>query len=123
MHRLTDGHANAVSDASESMGAGVGVPGAVGLNVTSSTPASMAVHWLTDGQAKSVRPVLSIVTAAGAAGEIGLKVASCPLVSTTVHWLVEGQAIATAAFPGNGSTLTGVGLPGAAGLNVTSSPN
>lgn len=37
-----------------------------------------------------------------------------------MHWLLDGHA--TAASPAAGSTVAGVGVPGEAGLNVTSCP-
>jgi hypothetical protein len=71
-----------VSCAELSITTGVGVPGEVGLNVTSSpapTSPSIAVHWLVEGQAMSTRSAeaaLSIVIGVGLPGDVGLKVTS-----------------------------------------------
>ena len=77
---------------------GVGVPGAVGLNVTSRPGPSAAipvnapptaVHWLTDGHATPCRmnpefPV-STTVGVGVPGAVGLNVACRPLPPTAVH--------------------------------------
>ena len=73
--------------------AGLGVPGEVGLNVTSRPTTSTAVHWLLEGQATVVRSSLglAIVTGVGVPGEVGLNVTSSPRVPTAVHCSRAGQ--------------------------------
>ena len=78
MHWLADGHATPESEA-VSIVAGRGVPGEVGLNVTSCPPPSTAVHWVVEGHANACSPEKkpgSIVMGVGFPGEVGLNVTS-----------------------------------------------
>src|SRR5579862_4494172 len=135
VHWLVDGHATEARPpySLSSTGTAVGLPGEVGLNVTSfpppvprcADPMSTRVHWLVEGHATAVgrpppRSTLSTLTATGLPGEVGSNVTSSPLRSTAVHWLVEGHAT-DVRWPLL-SSVTGVGLPGEAGSNVTSCP-
>ena len=62
-----------------SIAVGVGVPGAVGSNVTCRPTSSTAVHWLADGHATPYRTLpLSIVVGVGVPGAVGLNVTCCP---------------------------------------------
>ena len=94
---------------------------------------STAVHWSVDGHAtapKNGKPLPPIVTGVGDPGAVGLNVTSCPteqcgpheLDPTAVHWLVDGHATALSPLLMALSIVTGVGDPGAVGLNVTSRP-
>ena len=105
---------------------GVGVPGDVGLNVTSAPPSSTAVHWVVDGQATPTTcetPLAITAVWRLGPGETGSNVISwldgkgapMALVVTAVHWLVDGHAIA---YP---PLWAGTGVPGEFGSNVTSS--
>jgi hypothetical protein len=79
VHWLTEGHATANRKPPLSIFAGVGLPGELGLNVTSRPELSTAVHWLSEGHATaSSEPPLSIVVGVGLPGEVGLNVTSRP---------------------------------------------
>ena len=79
MHWLVDGHATPDRLLVPSIVVGVGVPGEVGLNVTSCPLPSTAVHWLVDGHATPGRLLVpSIVVGVGVPGEVGSNVTSCP---------------------------------------------
>jgi hypothetical protein len=56
VHWLADGHATPLNPLPGSIVIGVGVPGAVGLNVTSRPAPPTTVHWLADGHATAPRP-------------------------------------------------------------------
>src|SRR5205823_6915683 len=99
----------------------LGVPGLLGLKV-SSLRLSKATHRPFDGHATPRnRSLWSMATGAVIPGAMGLNGTSCPALSTPVHWFVDGQAIARTLSPPASSTC-GVGVPGAAGSNVSSRP-
>src|SRR5260370_37116718 len=93
-HSVVDGHATPSSWPVLSIRLGLGVPGAVGLNVTSLPwVRSTAVHWLTDGHANAIR-ILPGSTAVGVGepGAVGLKVTSFPLPSAAGRGVGAGAA-------------------------------
>ncbi len=94
VHWLVDGHATLSSvGPPRTISTGVGVPGAVGLNVTCRPSSSTAVHWLVDGHATPVSQwPASIVVGVGVPGAVGLNVTCLPSRSTAVHWLADGHA-------------------------------
>ena len=73
VHWLADGHATPSRTRVPSTLVGVGLPGAVGSNVTCRPALSTAVHWLADGHATALRvwpesiavPVASAESSAG----------------------------------------------------------
>jgi hypothetical protein len=75
--------------------AGAGVPGEVGLKVTSRPEKPTTVHWVGDGHASGLpNPAIPTPTGDGVPGAAGLKVSSRPPSSSAVHWVMEGQATA-----------------------------
>src|SRR5260370_34104570 len=91
---------------------GVGVPGALGLNVTSCPLKSTAVHCETDGHATalSVSPLM-IVAVVWLAGAFGLNVTSAPGLSTPVRSETDGHAIPDAPHPAPNVAAVGEHLP------------
>ena len=123
MHWLADGHATPSQAVAASIVVGVGVPGAVGLNVTS-LPGAIDGGALAGRRARHrVQEVAgSIVVGVGVPGAVGLNV-TCRAPAG-----VDGGALARrrARHPVSrspASIVVGVGVPGAVGLNVTSRPS
>ena len=119
VHWVGEAHATAVSARGPlpSIVVGLGLPGACGLNVTSRPDPSTPVHCVSEGQAiaPSFPPVAWGV---GDPGALGLKVISFDPPSNTVHCDTVGHAMPIKAVPS--SIVTGVGVPGDVGSNVTS---
>src|SRR3954453_3774314 len=79
----------------------MGTP-AAGSNVTCAPAWSLAVHWLTDGHARSDRELFvsmssggrsgSIVVGVWGAGAAGSNVTTWTRLVIAVHWLVDGHA-------------------------------
>jgi hypothetical protein len=122
---------------------GVGVPGEVGLNVTSCLitengteleAGPTAVHCVVDGHAMLENPScascetcsvppLSSVTRVGVPGDVGLNVTSRPLETVAVHCVRDGHAMLGRVgepFP-VAIVVAAAPLPGEAGSKVTSS--
>jgi hypothetical protein len=64
--------------------------GEAGSNVTSLPEASTAVHWLTEGQATPLSPLLATAACDQVRGWRGLKVTS-DTPATAVHWVTDGH--------------------------------
>src|SRR5205807_10138845 len=93
-----------------SIATALGLPGEMGLKVTSCRALSTAVHWLVDGQSTAIS-ALPASTAAGVGlpGDVGSNVTSCPAKSIAVHWLPDGPATLARCLPP--PHLASVGLP------------